>query len=118
MRRIYANSESFEKQFARIVNDRRESDADVASDVRAIIEQVRQKGDDALTDLSMRYDKHALTAELSSWRIGRDQCKVAYDMLLPDVRAALDMAADRIRAYHEGQLPEDRDYRDSRRGPW
>ena len=112
MRRIYANSDSFEKQFARIVNDRRESDSDVASDVRSIIEQVRQKGDDALVDLSMRYDKHALTAELSSWRIGRDQCKVAYDMLLPDVRAALDMAAQRIRAYHEGQLPQDRDYRD------
>ncbi len=112
MRRLYAKSESFEKQFARIVNDRRESDSDVASDVRAIIEQVRQKGDDALTDLSMRYDKHALTADLSSWRIGRDQCKVAYDMLLPDVRDALDMAAQRIRAYHEGQLPQDRDYRD------
>ncbi len=112
MRRLTAKAENFEKQFARIVNDRRESDSDVASDVRGIIEQVRQKGDDALVDLSMRYDKHALTADLASWRIGKDQCKVAYDMLLPDVREALDMAAQRIRAYHEGQLPQDRDYRD------
>ncbi len=112
MRRLVAKAENFETQFARIVNDRRESDSDVASDVSAIIAAVRQKGDDALVDLSMRYDKHALTADLSSWRIGKDQCKVAYDMLMPDVREALDMAAQRIRAYHEGQLPQDRDYRD------
>ena len=112
MRRLTASAEDFEKQFARIVNDRRESDADVASDVRGIIEHVRQKGDDALVELTMRYDKHALTADLTSWRIGKDQCKVAYDMLMPEVREALDTAAQRIRAYHEGQLPQDRDYRD------
>ena len=86
MRRLTANSEDFEKQFSRIVNDRRESDENVATDVRAIIQQVRQKGDDALVDLSMRYDKHALTADLSSWRIGKDQCKAAFDMLMPDGR--------------------------------
>ncbi len=112
MRRLNASAEGFEKQFTRIVNDRRESDANVASDVRGIIDQVRQKGDDALVDFTMRFDKHALTADLASWRIGKDQCKAAYQMLLPDTRAALDMAAERIRAYHEGQLPADRDYRD------
>jgi len=112
MRRLNARAEDFEKQFARIVNDRRESDANVATDVRAIIQQVRQKGDDALVELTMRYDKHALTADLTSWRIGKDQCKTAYDMLMPDVRSALDTAAERIRTYHEGQLPQDRDYRD------
>ncbi|WP_338240675.1 histidinol dehydrogenase [Aurantiacibacter hainanensis] len=112
MRRLTASAEDFETQFARIVNDRRESDENVASDVRGIIENVRQKGDDALVELTMRYDKHALTADLTSWRIGKDQCKVAYDMLMPEVRKALDTAAERIRAYHEGQLPQDRDYRD------
>ena len=112
MRRLTASAEDFEKQFARIVNDRRESDTDVANDVRSIIGQVRQKGDDALIDLSMRFDKHALTADLSSWRVGKDQCKAAFEMLLPDVRKALTVAAERIRAYHEGQLPQNRDYRD------
>ncbi|GAA5060067.1 histidinol dehydrogenase [Erythrobacter westpacificensis] len=112
MRRLDAKAEDFETQFARIVNDRRESDENVATDVRSIIQQVRQKGDEALVDLTMRYDKHALTADLASWRIGKDQCKAAFDMLMPDVRKALVMAAERIRAYHEGQLPKDRDYRD------
>ncbi|MFB0613191.1 histidinol dehydrogenase [Aurantiacibacter poecillastricola] len=112
MRRLTASDLDFETQFTRIVNDRRESDAGVSSDVRDIIQHVRQKGDEALTDLTMRFDKHALTADLTSWRIGKDQCKAAYDMLLPDVRKALDTAATRIRDYHESQLPTDRDYRD------
>ncbi|APE29225.1 histidinol dehydrogenase [Aurantiacibacter gangjinensis] len=113
MRRLSIHDEDFATKFDRIVEDRRESDANVASDVRSIIEQVRLKGDEALVDYTMRYDKHALTADVASWKIGKDQCKVAYDMLLPDVREALDLAATRIRAYHEGQLPEDRDYRDA-----
>src|SRR3546814_8269446 len=32
---------------------------------------------------------------------------------LPDLRAALEMAAERIRAYHAGQKPEDRDETDA-----
>ncbi len=113
MRRLIASDPDFETKFARIVNDRRESDANVANDVRAIIDHVRQKGDDALAELTSRYDKHALTAELSSWRIGKDQCQAAYDFLAPEAKSALDLAAERIRAYHEGQLPQDRDYRDA-----
>ena len=113
MRRLFASAEDFETRFTRIVNDRRESDANVARDVRDIIQKVRQSGDGALRDLTMRFDKHALTADLTSWRIGKDQCKAAYDFLAPEAKQALNMAADRIRAYHEGQLPEDRDYRDA-----
>ncbi|MCB2068089.1 MAG: histidinol dehydrogenase, partial [Erythrobacter sp.] len=113
MRRLTISDPDFEAKFARLVNDRRESEAGVASDVRTIIDQVRLKGDDALVEYTARYDKHALTADLASWRIGAEECRAAYQMLLPDVRAALDMAADRIRTYHLGQLPENRDYRDA-----
>ena len=113
MRRLTTTDADFETQFARIVNDRRESDSNVASDVRAIIDQVRQKGDEALAELTMRFDKHALTADESTWQIDASHCKAAYEALAPEARTALDTAAARIRAYHEGQLPEDRDYRDA-----
>ena len=112
MRRLDINQDDFEQVFARIVDDRRESDGDVSRDVGEILQQVRQKGDDALKNLTLRFDKHALTADLTSWRIGADQCKAAYDFLDADVKTALNLAADRIRAYHEGQMPKDRDYRD------
>jgi len=112
MRRLTSTDPDFERQFARIVNDRRESDSDVASDVRGIIDLVRQKGDDALAELTMRFDKHGLTADEASWQIDAARCEAAYEALAPEARKALDTAAERIRAYHEGQLPQDRDYRD------
>ena len=113
MRRLAITDANFEAQFARIVNDRRESDAGVSRDVADILQKVRQSGDDALRDYTMRFDKHPLTADLTSWRIGKDQCKAAYDFLDKPVKAALEMAAERIRAYHAEQLPADRDYRDA-----
>ena len=42
-----------------------------------------------------------------------DACRAAFDDLKPDLRAALELAAQRIRAYHEAQLPADRDATDA-----
>jgi len=112
MRRLHASADDFEAQFARIVNDRRESDEHVAHDVQDILREVRRDGDNTLRNLTMRFDKHALTDDPASWRIDKDQCAAAYNALAPQAKDALDLAASRIRAYHEGQLPQDRDYRD------
>jgi len=112
MQRLSTSEPDFEARFARIVNDRRESEESVERAVREIIGDVRQRRDAALSDYTMRFDKHALTADLGSWRISAQQCKIAYDFLDGEVRAALDLAAARIRTYHEAQLPTDRDYID------
>ena len=98
MIRLHISDEDFETKFSRIVNNRRESDERVASDVSTILEQVRHGGDEILRDLTMRFDKHPLTADVSSWRIGADQCKAAFDFLEKDAKAALELAAERIRA--------------------
>ena len=113
MRRLSTTDADFETRFTRIVNDRREADDKVEFVVREIIDNVRRNGDAALRDLTMRYDKHALTADTASWRIGADECRAAFEGLTTEVRTALELAATRIRAYHEAQLPENRDYRDS-----
>lgn len=113
MRLLRTTDADFERQFARIVNDRREADDKVEFVVREVIDNVRRNGDEALVDLTMRYDKHALGDDPASWRIGAEECRTAYEGLAANVREALDLAAARIRAYHEAQLPEDRDYTDS-----
>ena len=112
MQLLRASDPAFEQAFARLVDDRRESDSDVASDVRAILEKVRSKGDVALVNYTQRFDHHHLSSE-ADWRIEADACSAAYDALEPELRAALDLAAERIRAYHTAQLPEDRDYTDA-----
>ena len=46
---------------------RRESAADVGRDVADILARVRALGDNALTDYTMRFDKHALGEDGSGW---------------------------------------------------
>jgi histidinol dehydrogenase len=101
----------FESAFARIVCDRRESDTQVGRDVASMINEVRERGDAALAEYTARFDSHRL-AQDDDWCIPLAACREAYDALDPDLRDALETAASRIRAYHEGQLPENRDYTD------
>ncbi len=111
MLRLSTRDPGFEAAFARLVRDRRESTGDVSRDVSQIIADVRRRGDAALIDLTARFDGHALAGD-DDWRIGADAAREAYDDLLPDLRAALEMAAQRIRAFHEKQKPADRDETD------
>ena len=112
MQLLHSQDAGFEKAFARIVRDRRESDVQVGRDVAAMINEVRERGDEALVEYSARFDNHRL-AEESDWRISPEACAAAHRNLEPALRDALELAASRIRAYHETQVPEDRDYRDA-----
>ncbi|MFN4222796.1 histidinol dehydrogenase [Novosphingobium sp.] len=110
MLRLHSGDPDFARDFARLVKDRRESDESVARDVQTIIEDVRLRGDDALAEYTARFDGHAPAAD--GWRISAEECREAFDALKPDLRAALELAAQRIRDYHRAQLPENRDYTD------
>ncbi len=100
----------FDTAFAELVDARREVDADVAADVAAILARVRAEGDDALFDLTRHFDGFDLDAE--GWSISREACADAYADIAPDLRAALDLAAERIRSYHVRQRPADSDWTD------
>ena len=110
MRRLDASDPGFAAAFDALANDRRESDTDVSTDVAAIIARVKAEGDAALADYTARFDRFDL--ETRGWSISKEECAAAYEALAPELRDALDLAAERIRAYHAAQLPEDRDYRD------
>ena len=111
MIRLTATDPGFEAAFAALVDARREADADVARDVRTIIASVRDEGDAALQSFTQKLDRHDLNA--TGWRIERADWQAAYDALAPDLRDALQLAHDRIRAYHEAQRPADRDMTDA-----
>jgi histidinol dehydrogenase len=111
MLRLATTDADFEKKFKRLVDDRRESDEDVSSTVAHILGEVRALGDEALAEYTERFDKHVLATE-ADWRIAPQACRDAYDALAPKLREALELAATRIRAYHQNQLPADRDFTD------
>ena len=106
-----ASAPGFADRFDRVVNARRESANDVSRDVADIIVKVRGQGDAALAELSIRFDGHTLSSD-EDWRIPPSRCEQAYDALDGELRDALNLAADRIRAYHEAQKPSPRDYTD------
>ncbi|MEX0341976.1 MAG: histidinol dehydrogenase [Erythrobacter sp.] len=111
MQLLRISDDGFEKAFARVVRNRRESDLQVGRDVATMINEVRERGDDALAEYTARFDNHGLGSD-GDWQISAEECRAAYDALDSGLRDALETAARRIRAYHEGQLPEDRDYTD------
>ena len=110
MIRLHVDDADFSAAFARVADARRDADADVAQDVAAIIARVRGEGDAALADLTHRFDGHDLDA--GGWAIGHEACAQAYRALGRNLRDALELAAGRIRAFHDRQRPVDSDWID------
>ena len=112
MLRLDTTDPNFSRDFARVVDARRDADSDVAGVVQDILRTVRTGKDSALVQYSQRFDGYSLIDD-ADWVITPERCKEAYDALEAEQRDALQLAADRIRAYHEAQLPENRDYKDA-----
>jgi histidinol dehydrogenase len=95
----------FEDAFARLLSMKREDAPEVDADVAAIIADVRARGDAALTELTARFDRLDLTPATLAFSDAQIDAHIA--KVPPEDRAALDLAAARIRAYHDRQRPED-----------
>jgi histidinol dehydrogenase len=95
----------FEPRFARLLAAKREADADVDAEAAAILTDVAARGDAALIELTARWDRLALTPATLSFSAAEIDAAAA--AVAPADRAALELAADRIRAYHQRQLPAD-----------
>ena len=100
----------FDARFAEMLSMKREDAADVNDVVTAIIGDVRDRGDAALVELTARFDRLDLTPERLAF--SADEIAAATAGVSAEDRAALAMAADRIRAYHARQLPEDLQWTD------
>ena len=80
-----------------------EPSGEVAQTVANILADVRARGDQALSDLSARFDgvrPERLEVPRSAWDAARSSLDAA-------VRTALERAARNIRAYHASQLPSE-----------
>jgi histidinol dehydrogenase len=111
MIRLSSASPDFAVAFDALVNARREADEDVSRDVAAIVARVRAEGDAAVRDYTQRFDGHDLDA--GGWEIDRATRRAALDKLDKELRAALELAAERITTYHAAQRPTDRDEMDA-----
>lgn len=109
-RRLSTSDADFESEFRALLAAKREDAVDVDDAVAAIIADVRERGDAALFALTERFDSVTLTAETVAF--SSDEIDAACDSVPPKERAALELAARRIRTYHQRQLPEDASWKD------
>lgn len=111
MRRwLDATHPGFAGDFEALLSMKRETDDDVSASVRAIIRDVRDRGDAALIELSAKFDKVQLTPQ--SLRVTPSEIEAARLACTLHALQALDVAARRIEDYHRRQLPADASYTD------
>ena len=108
--RLSLGDPAFDTEFARFLSAQRGGDEDVAGTVADIIRAVREKGDGALYDLTRRFDGFDLNER--NMRVGAEEIAGARAECSDADIQALQLAADRIRAFHARQSPEDLDYTD------
>ena len=100
----------FEAGFARMLNAKREDSADVNGTVAAIIAEVRAGGDRVLCALTAQFDRLSLTPD--RLRFSPDEIRDLVARVGEADRQALALAAERIRAYHARQMPENASWTD------
>ncbi len=105
-----ATAPDFEAAFNILLNAKREDSPDVDTVVAGIIADVRSRGDDAVIELTAKFDRITLSPD--TLRITEAEIAKAVGEVDADDRAALELAAARIRDYHARQLPEDAEWTD------
>ncbi len=101
----------FESRFTEFLSGKREASEDVDQAVRAIVADVRQRGDVALADLTRKFDAFDITRH--GIRVAAHTIAAAAAACDPATVEALRFAAARIRAHHQRQVPRDDSYIDA-----
>ena len=108
--RLSTTDADFEARFSALLTMKREDSPDVDDIVAAIIADVRARGDLALVDYTSRFDR--MTLDPAQLRFSPEEIEAECAKVSDEDRAALELAAERIRAYHARQMPEDQSWTD------
>lgn len=107
--RLTSTQKDFSAALEAVLHSRNQTVADVAPVVRDIIAAVRARGDAALLEFTEKFDRVVDRA----LRITDAEIAAAEADCAAEVTAALRLAAERIRAYHEKQKPVNHQYTDA-----
>jgi histidinol dehydrogenase len=108
--RLDQSEPDFETRFAALLAAKREVSEDVEAVARAIVDDVRKRGDAALIEYTARFDRMELTPDRLAFTPAEFE---AAEVAVPRLeREALLVARDRIEAYHRRQVPIDDAYAD------
>ena len=109
--RLDSRDADFGARFADLLDMKREVSEDVDRAVAEIIADVRARGDEALYDLTAKFDRVDLRS--TGLRVTADEIAAAKSAVDAETHAALELARDRIRSHHARQMPKDDVYTDA-----
>ena len=109
--RLDSRAADFAASFRTFLGTKRETMADVEAAVRSIIADVALRGDEALIELSRRFD--GVDLDQAGLKVRADEVEIAYAACDRKALDALMLARDRIEAYHRRQLPRDDRFTDA-----
>ncbi|WP_278433469.1 histidinol dehydrogenase [Stutzerimonas kunmingensis] len=102
IRRLNAADADFARHLDHLLSWESVSDDGVNERVLEIIKAVRERGDAALVELTQRFDGLQV-ASMADLILPRARLEQALERITPEQREALEIAADRVRSYHERQ---------------
>jgi len=103
--RLDSRSADFAQKFRAFLDTKREASADVESAVRDIIADVAARGDRALKDFTLRFDR--LDLDKAGIKVTAREIEAARQSCSRAALDALQLARDRIEAFHRRQRPQD-----------
>ncbi|WEJ63205.1 histidinol dehydrogenase [Thiomicrorhabdus lithotrophica] len=112
IRRLSANAEGFREELDRLLAWETVSNGSVNDIVTEVVNNVRANGDAALLEYTAKFDRLTLSsgAELE---ISKERLHEALKRIPADQRDALQLSADRVRAYHEKQIQNSWSYEEA-----
>ncbi|AKN25960.1 histidinol dehydrogenase [Stutzerimonas stutzeri] len=102
IRRLNAADADFARHLDHLLSWESVSDDGVNERVLEIIKAVRERGDAAVVELTQRFDALEV-ASMADLILPRARLEQALERITPAQREALEIAAERVRSYHERQ---------------
>lgn len=105
IQRLDANSERFSEQLDALLAWSSVSDPTVAATVAEILQAIKSQGDTALMDYTNQFDRCDIS-QMAELTISQAQLQQALESIPVAQRQALEVAAERVRHYHQHQVQD------------
>ena len=112
MRRLSTQEPNFKQVFKDLLAFETVSDPELLKTVDQIIADVRQHGDAHVLKLTQQFDRHP-AHQFSELELTQEELKAAFDGLTTETREALELAANRVREFHQAQKQDGWTYVDA-----
>ena len=111
VKKLSTLDQNFKSNLSLLLRNDQETDHDVYNTVLNIIKNIQEFGDKALLDYVSKYDGIKFD-KIEELKISQKQLKLAYTSITKDEKQALELAANRIKSFHQHQIPTDIEYED------